>query len=732
MKRMNRYAVDDEADWIDRQVREFGFEDPTDPWMNRIREIESPSGLGSIGPYEILQEVARGGQGIVYKARLRTTGEVFALKRLIGGSYSGAESRARLDRELEAAAALNSPNVVRVLGIDVVDGQPLLAMEWVEGQSITHWATAKSESERLELFATVCDAVHHAHQRGVLHRDLKPSNILVDEKDCPRLLDFGVATFLSAPTEERLTLTGHFAGTPDYAAPERLVIGGVADVRSDVFSLGVVLCEVLTGALPGRPGDEAVLGKLPSDVSSIIRKATDPQPQRRYQSAQALSDDLRRRLTGEPLEARPPGFPTLVRQFVRNHSVAAAVAVTVVLLVTGWGIVAGWLAIRLAERTAAAESAQRTTERVNSFLMDVLVAPRPSRGGAGTTVLSLLETTAKRADRDLNESPDVRAAVHACLGRTYETMYKNEQAATSLRTAVDLYRAEGLAGREKLLQTLIDYAGALVELDDPSAIAVKSEVVDVAASLYGPADGRVASARASLAHAMWRCNGQLDDALRITRESIQRLEKTWSPNDPLLAAHRSIFADLLCVRGSHNEAQREYETALHTLRAYADKESDFSQVLASCLQGYASALLSLGEAPSAKGILLEVRPLQIRLYGDRLDAIWHWQFARTDAALGRPADAVDHAHAALAGAWKLPKPKESPTSVNWGDFFSHAPLAESDADCYAKRVGDALRRKCGSGQEVKASMKWLSGLLADAGYPRHGAAVAGQADSDRY
>src|ERR1043166_170821 len=130
MKRMNRYAVDDEADWIDRQVREFGFEDPTDPWMNRIREIESPSGLGSIGPYEILQEVARGGQGIVYKARLRTTGEVFALKRLIGGSYSGAESRARLDRELEAAAAQNSPNVVAVLGIDIVESQPLLAMEW--------------------------------------------------------------------------------------------------------------------------------------------------------------------------------------------------------------------------------------------------------------------------------------------------------------------------------------------------------------------------------------------------------------------------------------------------------------------------------------------------------------------------------------------------------------------------------------------------------------------------
>lgn len=732
MKRTNQPAADDTAERIDRQINALGFDDPQDPWMDRIREIESPVGLGSIGQYEILQEVARGGQGVVYKARLRTTGEVFALKRLVGGSYAGDESRTRLRRELEAAASLDSPNVVRVLGIDVLDGQPMLAMEWIEGRSITQWATDKSENERLRLFATVCEAVHHAHQRGVLHRDLKPSNILVDASDCPRLLDFGVAAFLSAQAGQKLTKTGHFAGTPDYAAPERLIAGGIADVRSDVYSLGVMLCEVLTGTLPGRADDNAVPGSLPVDLQSIIRKATEPVAARRYQSAQALADDLCRRLAGQPLEARPPGLPTLMHQFIRNHSVAAAVALTAVLLVTGWGIVAGWLAMRLAERTAAAETAQHTTERINSFLMDVLIAPRPSRSGAGATVLSLLETTARRADSDLQDAPDVRAAVHACLGRTYETMFMNERAAASLHTAVDLYRAEGAPGREKLLQALFDYGGALVEMQDEAGIAAESEAVAVATALYGPADGRVASARASLAYAMWKFNGPTDQALGLMRESIKRLDETWPPNDPLLAAHRSILADLLAARGCHDEARQEFERAMGTLEYYADKSSDFSQVLAACTQDYALTLLALGEASRAEEILLEMRPLQLRLYGDRLDAIWYWRLARAESALGRPADALDHAHAALAGAWKLPKSKTPAASDDCGEYFTDVPLAEPNINSYARRVGEALQRKCANGQEIKASMKWLAGLLADAGYPRHSAAVTDRANSNSY
>ncbi|HUN82266.1 MAG TPA: serine/threonine-protein kinase, partial [Phycisphaerae bacterium] len=628
------------------------------------------------------------------------------------------------------------PHVVRVRGIDIVDEQPILAMEWVEGLSITRWASGRSQDECLRLFATVCEAVHHAHQRGVLHRDLKPSNILVDKSDCPRLLDFGVAAFISAPTQQRLTLSGHFAGTPDYAAPERLVIGGAADVRSDVYSLGVVLHEVLTGALPDRPshaqfsdqGVRADLSALTPEVRSIIRKAINTEPDERYQSAHAFAQDLRRHLAGEPLEARPAGLPTLFRQFVRRHALATAFAVTVIVLLAGWGIVAGWLAMRLADRTAAAESAQRTTQRVNDFLMDVLIAPRPSRGGPNTTVLSLLEATARRADSDLADAPEVRAAVHACLGRTYETIFMNKEAASSLRIAVDLYRAQGPAGREKLLQALFDYAGALSELHDPAAIAAESEAVEIAAAQYGPADGYVASARASLAYIMWRCNGTSDEAFQLMRDSITRLDQVWPRTEPLVAVHRSIFADLLAARGEQKEAREQFELAIATLEAYADKNSDFAQGYASCMQNYASTLLALGLESQAEAALLKMRPVQIRLYGNRLDAYWYWRLAHVEPALGKSQDALNHAHAALAAAWKLPEPDRPAPIANWDDYFSKTPLTESP-DVYARRVSDALLRKGNNPAEISTSMKWLSGLLAETGHPAHSAAVLARAET---
>src|SRR5262249_17411541 len=163
-------------------------------------------------------------------------------KRLVGGSFAGQESRRRLEVELEATSTIASPYIVRVFGIDVIDDQPMLAMEWVEGESITSWARRHPERlrDRLEVFAAVCDGVQHAEQGGVLHRDLKPSNIMIDVSRRPRLLDFGLAK-LMAPGSESITQTRQFIGTPGYAPPEQIASGGAAaDVRGDIYSLGVV------------------------------------------------------------------------------------------------------------------------------------------------------------------------------------------------------------------------------------------------------------------------------------------------------------------------------------------------------------------------------------------------------------------------------------------------------------------------------------------------------------
>ncbi len=194
----------------------FLFDEPGDGWLESVRDAETPVSLGSIGDYELIAEVSRGGQGVVFLARQPGTHRTIALKRLRAGTLSTAAMQQRFQREVEAAAALNHPNIVTVYGMEVVDGLPVFAMEWVDGVPVTEWAAHGEDDERrdpsemLELFLRICDAVQHAHSRGVLHRDLKPSNILVDECGQPHVLDFGLAMRLEPDA------TGEILETPAF------------------------------------------------------------------------------------------------------------------------------------------------------------------------------------------------------------------------------------------------------------------------------------------------------------------------------------------------------------------------------------------------------------------------------------------------------------------------------------------------------------------------------------
>ncbi|MBI4717914.1 MAG: serine/threonine protein kinase, partial [Planctomycetes bacterium] len=181
----------------------FGFELPEGTWLQRVRQANRPLPPGRIGGFELLEEVSRGAQGVVYRARQPNTRRIIAVKRLVAGSYATPAMRLRFEREVEAAAGLSHPNIVTVYGLDLSDGQPLLAMEWIEGEPVDRWAAQdaagrpRPPADRLRMFLRICDAVHYAHQRGVIHRDLKPSNILVDARGEPHVLDFGLAKLVS-------------------------------------------------------------------------------------------------------------------------------------------------------------------------------------------------------------------------------------------------------------------------------------------------------------------------------------------------------------------------------------------------------------------------------------------------------------------------------------------------------------------------------------------------------
>ena len=282
---------------------------------------------GHIGSYELQEEVERGGQGIVFRAREVGTDRVIALKRLHGGSFAAAGSRLRFLREVETAASLDHPGIVTVYGMDVVDGAPLLSMEWIDGVPATDWARGRDPQAILELFARVCDAVQHAHARGVLHRDLKPSNILVDANDQPHVLDFGLAKSF-APEDvadgRGLTRSGELFGTPAYASPEQLSADDARlDERTDVYSLGVLLYEMLAGRSPygewsnlpellrkvdraAIPAPSSVDPRLDGAVDAILATALARRPAERYRTVSALVEDVRRASCGVPPGVRRP------------------------------------------------------------------------------------------------------------------------------------------------------------------------------------------------------------------------------------------------------------------------------------------------------------------------------------------------------------------------------------------------------------------------------------------
>lgn len=381
-------------------------------WLAWARRAEAAPPLGRLGPYELIAEIGHGAQGVVYRARQPGTNRDVVVKRLAAGAFATPSMRARFEREIEALGALKHPNIVAVHVAEVVDGQPVVVMEFLAGCPIDRWAGCatpetgaadacpevpggprrargrRSVREVLAAFAQVCDAVAHAHQRSIVHRDLKPSNILVDGEGQPHVLDFGLAATVEAATRAgsdatRVLLTHAFVGTPAYAAPEQLHGDGrIVDTRSDVFSLGVVLYESLTGAWPFATGDarsaspslakvmDAIRTKEPrrpsslrpqigAEVDAIVLKTLAKAPQDRYQSADALAADLRRFLTGEPVLAHPPSTLYQLRKLVRRRRLAFATGAAIAGLAVVFAVVSTTLAVRLSQRQEALVAAEQ-------------------------------------------------------------------------------------------------------------------------------------------------------------------------------------------------------------------------------------------------------------------------------------------------------------------------------------------------------------------------------------
>jgi eukaryotic-like serine/threonine-protein kinase len=412
--------------------------------------------------YKILSLLGEGGMGEVYLAEDAKLGRKVAVK-LVKPGFGRTNLIHHFRQEERILAGLNHPNIARLYGGAVSqDGVPYFVMEYVEGERLDHYCDARKLTipERLKLFRKICSAVSYAHQHLVIHRDLKPANIRVTAEGEPKLLDFGIAKLVDPQTESigEPTITLQSVMTPEYASPEQ-VRGEVVTTTTDTYSLGVVLYELLTGQRPHRikcrrlddvaraiseeepQRPSATLPKqnqlsvilnprlLRGDLDNIVLMAMRKEPSRRYVSVAQFSEDIRRHIEGLPVVARKDTVGYRSAKFIRRHRVAVAAALLVVVAVVVGLIAALWQA-----RQARAQ--RDVTQRINTFLQDMLGAAAPEAKGVDVKVVDVLSEASNRAKTELANQPEVMADVLMTLGRTYISLGQYQPAEANLRAAL--------------------------------------------------------------------------------------------------------------------------------------------------------------------------------------------------------------------------------------------------------------------------------------------------------
>ena len=619
-------ALTDSADEVESIIAEMAGSalaslDEPDP--------DLPAGT-RLGPWKLVEVVGNGGMGTVYRAR-RADGafEMEAAIKLIRIRHDQRLAR-RLEVERRLLARLDHPNIARILdGGTTDDGQAYLVMDWVAGSDLNHCAREHRDnpSTCLELFARICEAVHHAHQRRIVHGDIKPANLRLGEDGRIRLLDFGVARLLAEEGDQ--PESGVRALTPAFSAPE-LQRGEPASTQSDVWALGALLYWMLTGTTINRHeniGPDLIARQLRGiaprhrDLAAIIARACADDPDQRYAGASAISRELERYQQLRPVAARPARHSYVFSRFVRRNPVAVglgsmSIAVLIAgLLGTAWQAhLAGIERDRAElERDRAHIEAART-QRVSEFMIDLFEQADPHRAlGTELSARELVHQGSERLD-DLTEAPMVQAAMYQVLARVNRSLAEHETAHTMSRRALEVLSDHPAARREDLAEAWTLKGATLSSLGRYA----ESELAHRRALALTDSNDRPAIARAlnNIGLALYSL-GRFQQAEVLMRESLH-IQQTENLDRAALASAYNNLGLVMAAQGQRGEAEPLYRQALELRR----KElGELHPATTYALTNLATLLAQRGDWDEAQSAYAEALASRRKIYGNKHPAV---------------------------------------------------------------------------------------------------------------
>jgi serine/threonine protein kinase len=643
------------------------------------------SDIGLLGDFRILRELGRGGMGVVYEAEQISLGRRVALKVLPFAAMLDRQQLARFKNEARAAATLVHPNIVAIYSVGYERGVHYYAMQLIEGQSlaqvveqlrresgraeeqqsgsgveeqrssgveqsairipqseiatqpIVHLPTLHAPSSSLPAFATrdyfrtvaqlgiqAAEALDYAHQNGVLHRDIKPANLLVDDTGKLWITDFGLARL---ETDAGMTMTGDILGTLRYMSPEQaLAQRAIVDYRSDIYSLGVTLYELLTLrpaflvedrqellrkiAFEDPPALRAVNRQITVELETIVAKAIRKSPADRYATVIELADDLRSYLANKPIKAKPPTWRESIAKWTRRHPAAFWSAVLALLSTTLVTIIGAALIVaaynRESQQRQTAEANARQAEAVSKFLVDVLRSPDPQQDGRTVTIAEVLDRAVAELKGWIGVDPSVKAVVLEAIGKTYQGLGLYRESVPLLEESHQLRNDLWGETDASTLKSLDDLATAnLLAGESAKGVRLAEESVRLRKVSQGPTHADTLDSMGRLAEAYSYVERD-QELLRLREEIYEIRNSAMAPDLPAIIRSMSDLAYAYLYVARYDDAVRLSEQAVRTARAKLDRDDP---VALAAMDNLASAYYFAGRATDAVVVRKEVLAL---------------------------------------------------------------------------------------------------------------------------